>query len=142
MGQLTVPTPRAWDVDADSYELAQPQAAEVTYEGAALSDKSGAGNVHQLVYSEHFVGFAKQTSDNSAGTDGSTTINVKDKGTVVLSVTSASTVSIGAVVYAKDSNTFTAASTSAVAIGIIRRKIPGSSTFCSVRINGVGQKAG
>ena len=142
MGQLSVPTPRSWDIDADTNETAQPQAAEKTYEGAALSDKSGLGNVRQLIYSENFIGFAVQTNDNSAGTDGSTTINVKDKGSVILSVASASTVSIGAAVYAKDSNTFTAASTSAVAIGVIRRKIPGSSTFCSVRIQGKGQKAG
>jgi hypothetical protein len=142
MGQLTVPTPRSWDIDPDTSETAQPQAAEKIYEGSALSDKSGLGNVRQLVKTENFVGFAMQSNDNSAGTDGSTTITVKDKGTVNLSVTSASTVSIGAKVYATDGNTFTAASTSAVAIGAIRRKIPGSTTFCSVRIAGKGVQAG
>jgi len=142
MANLTVATPRPFAIEVESNEIPLPQAAENTLEGSALGDKSSLGNARTLVAADNFLGFAVQSNNNSAGTDGSVTILVKDKGLVDLVVTSASTVSIGASVYASDGNTFTAASSGNSKIGVIRRKIPGVTNFCTVAIAGVGRKAG
>ncbi|MGO9787563.1 MAG: hypothetical protein ACLPL5_12260 [Stellaceae bacterium] len=146
MAQLTVPNPRTFDLTADVSRIDFPQAAEKTFEGSALGDKSGLGNVRQLVAGDKFIGFADIAGyqDNSAGTDGSMTIPIIDKCNVWLNVASASTMPIGSKVFASDGNTFTVASAAGAnsQIGCIRQKTAGSSTYCSVSAAGVGRRAG
>jgi len=146
MGQLTVPQPRAYNLTADSNRIDLPQAAEKTFEGSALGDKSSLGNARQLVAGDNFLGFCDiaGVQDNSGGTDGSQTIPVIDKGAVWLTVASASTMALGAKVFASDGNTFTVGSAAGAnsRIGVIEQKTAGSTTYCCVQFAGVGRRAG
>jgi predicted RecA/RadA family phage recombinase len=142
MAQLTHANPRPFTQPVDNQQD-YPMTASVIYEGSAVSDAgspgSASGNAEQLVAGENFLGFAHETVNNSAGSAGSTTINVVTSGIAQLSVTGVTNASTGVDVYASDGNTFTTTSTSNSLIGRVVKVISG--TTCSVRFWGVGMKS-
>jgi len=143
MANLTGPSPRTYEVNADPNELDYPQGSEQTWEGSALTDAgspgSGTNVAHTLIAGENFLGFANTSQNNASGTAFST-INVKGKGCAKLTVTGVTAASIGASVYASDGNTFTLTSTSNTRIGTVKQIISG--TLCLVQFAGVGFKVG
>jgi len=144
MANLAAPTPRTYEIRADSDELDYPQGAEQTWEGSALTDAGspGAGTnvIHTLVAGENFVGFANTSQNNASGSAGGITINVKGKGCVKLSVTGVTAASVGKKVYASDGNTFTLTSISNTLIGVIKQIVSG--IVCMVEFAGEGFQVG
>ena len=71
-----------------------------------------------------FLGVAYETVDNSAGAAGALSLRVEKQGSYVFPIAGAVQTQIGAIVYASDDQTLTAASsTSVVAVGKIREII-------------------
>lgn len=102
-------------------------AADIIYEGAAVSDKvttgAATGYAQPLVAGEPFVGFAVEDVDNSAGSAGDKKVKLLTEGLVELSVSAAAITDEGRPVYASDDDTFTFTATSNTRIGHVHRWI-------------------
>lgn len=109
---------------ARTYELGDIEefpvlAGEKICEGAAVGIDSN-GYARSLQAGDKFGGFADEASDNSSGQDGSRTVRVKYKGTVVITAPSGITqANVGNYLYASDDNTFTTTASNTL-IGTIR----------------------
>lgn len=141
MANLTSDLPRTFEVTASNEQIDYPQAAAKIYQGSALSDAgspgSGTNVANTLVAGENFLGFAEITQDNSSGSAGSITTNVRGKGVICgVNVTGATAAKLGANVYMSDGNTFTTTSTSNTLIGHIKKYYTG--TKCDISFTGVG----
>lgn len=94
---------------ARTYELGDIEefpvlAGEKICEGAAVGIDSN-GYARSLQAGDKFGGFADEASDNSSGQDGSRTVRVKYKGTVVITAPSGITqANVGNYLYASDDN--------------------------------------
>jgi predicted RecA/RadA family phage recombinase len=130
MAQLTIDTPRVYEVEADN-EL-PIEASAVIYEGAAVGE-NGSGYARQLVAGDPFRGFAVRKVDNSAGAAAAKTIELNRKGVIKLPITSVAFTDEGKSVYCSDSATFTLTKGSNTRIGyIIRVDVTGTAlvAFC------------
>lgn len=98
-----------------------PLGAVQVFQGGALSQASGYAKPLSGTDTA-FLGFAHRGVDNSAGSAGDLSVDVRAKGRVKLSVTSVvTTTQTGTLVYATADDTFTLSSTSALAIGRVHR---------------------
>lgn len=116
MTQLTVATPRIYEL-GDLTDL-KVKASSAIYEGSAIGIVSG--YCRQLAAGDKFVGFAindvaSQTSDGDA------TVRVRQRGEVVLTITSVAVTDIGKPVYATDGNAFTLTESTNAHIGRVVR---------------------
>lgn len=102
-------------------------AAEIIYEGAAVSDKLATnvptGYAQPLVAGEPFVGFAIEDVDNSLGGAGAKNVKLLDEGYIELPVADAAITDEGRAVYASDDDTFTFTATNNTYIGFVRRYV-------------------
>lgn len=117
MTTLAQDTPRTFEL-GDRNDLPVAASTKI-YEGAAVGFASGYARA--LNAGDVFAGFARRKADNSAGAAGATTIEVQDKGKVVLAVGSAAITDIGKAVFASDDNAFTLTEASNSYIGRIVR---------------------
>jgi len=117
MAQLTLDTPRVYEVEADN-ELGILAAVEI-FEGAACGESSG--YIRQLVAGDPFRGFAVRGVDNTAGANGAKNIELNRKGVIKLAIASIAITDEGKSVYASDSNTFTLTATGNTRIGYVIR---------------------
>ncbi|MDP9175622.1 MAG: hypothetical protein M3O30_17400 [Planctomycetota bacterium] len=144
MANLTNAASRTFEMLADEQDY--PMAAAKIYQGSALSDAGSPGaatNVAEtLVAGENFLGFANTTIDNSGGTAGSQTIDMKCKGTVLLVVAGLAATSLGASVYASDGNTFTLTAAANSKIGVVKKILSVSAGTALVSFSGVQYRAG
>lgn len=117
MAKLTNDIARTYELgDTSEYPML---GGEIIYEGAAVGINSN-GYAHALQTGDKFGGFADEASDNSSGQDGSRTVRVKYKGTVVITAPSGITqANVGNYLYASDDNTFTTTASNTL-IGTIR----------------------
>ena len=97
-------------------------ASDIIYQGAAAGD-NGAGYARPLVAGDLFRGFAIAIADNSAGSAGTISVNVKKRGNVTLSVSGVTITDVGQPVYATDDDTFTMSPIGASFIGFVDRFI-------------------
>jgi predicted RecA/RadA family phage recombinase len=102
-------------------------AADIIYEGAAVSDKVTTGAVtgyaQPLVAGQPFVGFAEEDCDNSAGAAGDKKVKLLTEGFIVLPISAAAITDEGKPVYASDDDTFTLTATGNSPIGYVKRWI-------------------
>lgn len=113
-------------------------ATDIIYEGAAVGDSGGGGTCRPLVAADVFLGFAAARADNSAGAASAINVRVRERGTVVLTVTGVTgATDVGSDVYADDDNSFTLTSSSNTAIGTVRRHISGTSVEVAFEANQV-----
>jgi predicted RecA/RadA family phage recombinase len=117
MAQLTLDTPRIYEVEADN-ELPILASTQI-FEGACVGESSG--YMRQLVAGDPFRGFAVRGVDNSAGSNGDKSVELNRKGVIKLDISAVAITDEGKSVYASDSNTFTLTATSNTRIGYIIR---------------------
>lgn len=117
MAKLTNDIARTYELgDIDEFPVL---AGEKICEGAAVGIDSN-GYARSLQAGDKFGGFADEASDNSSGQDGSRTVRVKYKGTVVITAPSGIIqANVGNYLYASDDNTFTTTASNTL-IGTIR----------------------
>jgi hypothetical protein len=134
MANLTYDSPRSYL--AGAYEVIDlPVAAGVwLYQGMATSNAqtsaADTGYIQPLVASQDFTGFCFVQTNNTSGTAGAVTSSTVVEGYIFLSVTGVSSAaSLGASVYASDSNTFTTTSSGNSYIGKVVRWISGSNVL-------------
>lgn len=116
MTNLTVATPRIYELgDLADHKV---KASSAMYEGSAIGLTSG--YARHLAAGDRFVGFcindvAAQTSDGDA------VVRVRQRGDIVLTITSVAVTDIGKPVYASDGNAFTLTASTNTAIGRVKR---------------------
>ncbi len=112
-------------------------AADTEYAGAAIG--SSAGLMRPLVGGDRFEGFAERKTDNEAGAASATSVQLRTKGHVKLSVTGVSSAAqLGKNVYATDDDTFTLTATGGSLIGKVVRWI--TSTWCIVAFEAFSER--
>ena len=93
-------------------------ASDIIYQGAAVGESSSTGTARPLVAGDTFLGFAEMQADNSSGSAADIKVRVRQRGSITISVTSASGIAdLGAKVFASDDATLTLASTGNSLIG-------------------------
>lgn len=110
-------------------------AADIIYEGAAVGD-NGSGYARPLTAGDPFRGFAVTQADNSAGSAGAITVEVRHEGRVQLSIGSLAITDVGKPVYASDDATFTLTATSNSYVGRVIRWVSsgvGVVDFCAAK---------
>jgi len=96
-------------------------ATDIIYQGAAVGE-NGSGYARPLAAGDPFLGFAEAIADNSTGAAGAINVNVKEKGKIVLPISSiAITANDRPVVYASDDDTFTLTASTNSPIGTVSR---------------------
>lgn len=90
------------------------KASSAIYEGSAIGITSG--YCRQLAAGDKFVGFALQDVASQSA-DGGATVKVRQKGRVVLTISSIAVTDIGKPVYATDGNAFTLTASTNAHIG-------------------------
>lgn len=118
MTTLTANTPRAF-VQGDHNHIGVI-ASDIIYEGAAVGD-NGSGYARPLSGGDPFRGFAIEKADNSSGSAGDITVQVRRKGAVQLSISGAVITDVGLPVYATDDDTFSFIKTGGSYIGRVKR---------------------
>lgn len=118
---LSADTPRTYELgDVNTLPV---KASTCIYEGAAVGDDAS-GYARGLVANDPFRGFAIRKADNSAtATDGYINVQVKTKGRISLSVTSAAITDVGKEVFASADGTFVLTAASGTRIGKIVRYV-------------------
>jgi len=126
MADLTANTPRNYG--KIMLQAAIPvKASTHLYEGMAIGEDSSNGTADLLAASDSFLGFALREADNSSGSAGDIDVKLAVKGLIELTVTGGAQNTLGAAVYATDSNTFsTTDSGSDTQIGTIYQQISGT----------------
>lgn len=132
MATLAVDKPRTFETGHDDMVNALPVvASDIIYDGAAVGESGATGTVRPLATGDAFAGFATAQADNSAGAAGAISVDLKQRGRVVLAVTGASAITDkDKPVYATDDDTFTLTA-GGTRIGYVDRWV--SSTTCVVR---------
>ena len=102
---------------------AYPVAIGVKVFKGALVSVNSSGYARPLNVADKFVGIAEDTVDNTAGANGADNVKVRRKTNVELSVTGASTASVGAKVYASDDNTLTLTASTNLLVGVVRKTL-------------------
>lgn len=121
MTQLSANTARTYEL-GDFTDLPVKDASAI-YEGSAVGivpSSTGAGYARQLAAGDIFAGFAVRGCAATA-TDGSVSVTVRQKGKVVLTITSVAVTDIGKPVFASDGDTFTLTQSTNVHIGRVVR---------------------
>jgi hypothetical protein len=139
MAQLTTEVARLFDANTDPQlqRIGVLNAVKV-YKGSAVGLSTVSGR--QLVAADSFLGFAEDSQDNSGGSAGDKVVTIRQRGTVKVPVTGAtSSTAIGTAVYMSDGNTFTTASTGNSQVGKVVRWYTG--TTCDVYFEGVGVRS-
>ncbi len=148
MATLTANTPRVYSEDTPTDWYDYPVKANTRlFQGEAISKDAATGYAKSLGTGEDFLGFCEHEANNLTspgsgaafsgatigdGTGGNITVNVRKRGSVILSVAAGgvlagSQADIDLTVYATDGNTFTGSSGgSAVAIGKIKDWLGGT----------------
>lgn len=134
MAALSADTPRPYGSGVQPTFTSLPLSSAVTvYEGSAVGEATTTGIYRALVAGDTFVGFAHENAVNPSG--GAVRVKVRQRGTVRLTVLTASAVTQnGETVYASSSGDFTLASTSNSSIGKVVQWITG--TTCDVYFEG------
>ena len=123
---LTADEPRDYQTgDIETYPV---EASVVIYEGAAVGENAS-GYAQASTGANTFLGFAVRQSDNATGAAGDTTVDVKTKGRVKLTITGTIADNDRVAVYASDDGTFTKTSTSNAKIGWYSRWIDNSTAI-------------
>ena len=112
---------------ARDYELADINelpviASDIIFRGAAVGD-NGSGFSRPLQAGDPFRGFALAQADNSSGAAGAVNVEVRERGKIVLPITSLAIDDVGKDVYASDDDTFTLTQGSNTRIGFVSRFI-------------------
>jgi hypothetical protein len=82
-------------------------ANDVIFRGSAVGLDATTREASPLVADETFVGFAVRQCDNTGGAAKAKRVEVRQRGAVVLPITSVASTDVGKKVYASDDNTFT-----------------------------------
>lgn len=113
----------------------QVKAATVIYKGALVSVNS-AGYVNPAAAGDvRVVGVAYESSNNSAGSNGATSVRVARKGSVVLNATGMTQANVGAKAYVTDDNTVTTTATGSILVGVIDEVISATSVRVALTPN-------
>jgi hypothetical protein len=138
MSTLAADKNRKFGVSEGAHSNHPVVASDIIYQGAAVGSNSG--NARPLSGGDDFLGFAFAKADNSSGSAGDVSVELRTEGEVVLSVTGVDGVNdTGATVYASDDDTFTTASTGNSSIGKVLRWISG--TTCVVFFQAVTKRS-
>jgi hypothetical protein len=121
MTQLSAALARTYEVgDHADYGVRDSVAI---YQGSAVGlvpSSTGAGYARQLVAGDIFVGFAENNVAATSG-DGGAAVRVRQRGKVVLTISSIAVTDIGKPVYASDGNAFTLTPSTNTHIGRVVR---------------------
>lgn len=112
-------------------------ASEIIYEGAAVGLVQGTGHARPLQAGDLFVGFANRKCDNSTGSAADKNVEVRDKGTVQLSVSGAVITDVGQPIYATDDDTFVFSPVGGVFVGKVERFISSGVVDVRFDVNGL-----
>lgn len=117
-------------------------ASKVIYEGTAVFlDAGGDATDVKVDANTIFAGIARETVDNSSGSDGDLEVEVWTDGVFELTVAGTLADSeIGTAVYASDNYTFNQTSTANVKIGELVDRVDGSTSIGEVSIHGLGNR--
>ena len=121
MTQLTAAVARTYE-QGDQNDLGVKDSVAI-YEGSAVGivpSSTGAGYARQLTAGDIFAGFALENVAATSG-DGGATVRVKQRGQVLLTISSVAVTDIGKPVYASDGNAFTLTQGSNSHIGRVKR---------------------
>jgi hypothetical protein len=121
MPQLTAALARTYEVGDHAHYGVKDVSA--IFQGSAVGlvpSSTGAGYARQLTAGDFFVGFAEMDVASTAG-DGAATVRVRQRGKVLLTITSVAVTDIGKPVYASDGDTFTLTQSTNVHIGRVVR---------------------
>jgi len=138
MATLAQNQQREWQAgDTEAYPVI---AADIIYQGAAVGENAS-GYSRPLVAGDVFQGFAIGKVDNSTGSAGDKSVDVRTRGRVTLNVAGATAITANdrQAVYASDDDTFTLTTTSNSLIGYVSRWI--SSGVCVVEFDAIAVKA-
>lgn len=142
MATLAADKKRIFDDSVNAlYEDYFVVAADILYEGSALTMASGADDVKPLAVADVFVGFCARRADNAAGAAGDIRAHVRKQGLIRnLAVTGATlNTAPGAAVYGTDDDTFTLTASGALQIGKVAK---GSGTnLADVFFQGAGVRS-
>jgi hypothetical protein len=121
MTQLSAALARTYEV-GDHADYGVKDAVAI-YEGSAVGlvpSSTGAGYARQLTAGDFFVGFATHDVPATA-TDGTAKVRVRQRGKVLLTISSVAVTDIGKPVFASDGDTFTLTQSTSVHIGRVVR---------------------
>jgi len=121
MTQLSAAVARTFEVGDHAHYGVKDNVA--IYQGSAVGlvpSSTGAGYARQLTAGDFFVGFAEEDVPATA-TDGTATVRVRQRGKVLLTISSVAVTDIGKPVYASDGDTFTLTQSTNVHIGRVSR---------------------
>lgn len=139
MAQLTAEVARQYDANKDPaiVRLGVLNAVKI-YRGSAVGLSGVSGR--QLVAADTFLGFAEESPDNSSGSAGDKTVAIRQRGSVQVAVTGATSATAnGTAVYASDGNTFTTSSTGNSSVGKVEAWLTG--TTCRVYFEGAAVRS-